>query len=132
MEQGRHILLIRRERHTLWEQTLSEALAPLGYLERVNEQEALHKFKENSYDLVIVDALDVSDAISITKQLRQAKPDTRVIIASDLRTWRLAREAFRAGAADYITKSLDKFKLLSQIEAVLKAPPPPLFADDRR
>jgi len=57
-------------------------------------------------------------------RLRAQQPEARIVIATTVPTWQRAREALRAGAADYIRKSLDEKELCSKIQAVLETPPP--------
>ncbi|MGA9349744.1 MAG: response regulator [Anaerolineae bacterium] len=88
------------------------------------EEKALQSVAESRYDLVIVDASAVGDVLSLVSRLRAQQPQTRIVVVTASPTWQRAREALRAGAADYIRKSLDGEELRSKIQAVLDAPPP--------
>ena len=115
-------LLVSNKPSTQWASILREALAPLGELCVDSEGNTLHKIPPQHYDAIIVDAGAVKDVVAITHGLRHRCPQARVIIATTSPTWKRAREALRAGATDYIRKSLDKKKLYSEIKATLSSP----------
>lgn len=117
-------LLIGRHTETQWPLVLQQALSPLGKLWIVPEEEALQAVIEGHYDLIIIDAGTVGDAALLTSHLRTHRPEARVIIATASPTWRRARKALQAGAADYIRKSLDTKELYARVQAVLKVPAP--------
>jgi DNA-binding response OmpR family regulator len=74
--------------------------------------------------VIIVDAGAVCDANELTAQLLAQRPGVCVVIATASPTWQRARQALRAGAADYIRKTLDERELRTKIEAVLRVLPP--------
>ncbi len=88
------------------------------------QDEAMPAVIQSDYDVIIIDAGEVRDAALLASRLRARWPEARVVIATASPTWRRAREALRAGATDYIRKSLDEEELRSKIQAVLDAPPP--------
>lgn len=71
--------------------------------------EALTKFNEDFYPLVIVDVrLNCGmTGIELLQQLRQARPQTSVIVITAHGTVEMAVEAMRAGAFDFVLKPLD-------------------------
>ncbi len=117
-------LLVGQETETGWPLALQQALSPLGTLHIVPEEEAIQAVTRNHYDLVILDAGHVRNAPRLTSHLRTGQPGLRVVAATASPTWQRAREALKAGAADYIRKSLDREELRAKIEAVLALPPP--------
>jgi DNA-binding NarL/FixJ family response regulator len=122
---GRYaFLLVGRTMGTQWSQVLQQALLPLGKLHIVPQDEAVPAVIQSDYDVIIIDAGEVRDAALLASRLRARWPEARVVIATASPTWRRAREALRAGATDYIRKSLDEEELRSKIQAVLDAPPP--------
>jgi len=108
-----------------WRKALQEVLASMGTLDEATENEALAQIVERDYDMIIIDAGRVGDDVRLTRQLRARRPGARIVVATDSPTWQRARSAFEAGAADYITKSLDRAALRSDLEAVLEVPAPP-------
>jgi DNA-binding NarL/FixJ family response regulator len=119
-------LLVGIQTETLWTLVLQDVLSSLGELHIVSEDEALWTVAENPYDMVIVDASAVGDVPLLVSRLRDQQPQTRVVVVTASPTWRRARETLRAGAADYIRKSLDEEDLRSKIQAVLDSPLPPV------
>jgi DNA-binding NarL/FixJ family response regulator len=102
---------------------LERALAPLGQLHIVPEEEAIRAASERTYDVVLIDAGVVQDVVRLVTHLRAQQPQLRIVVVTASPTWQQSREVFRAGAADYLRKSLDRKKLRDQILAVLEMPP---------
>jgi DNA-binding NarL/FixJ family response regulator len=125
MEVNYTFLLVGNRAKTQWALVLQQALSPLGRLHLVSEEEAVQAVVQSDYVVIIIDAGVVQDAALLTSRLRGQRPGVRVVVATASPTWRRAREALRAGAADYIRKSLDEQELHSKIQAVLERPPPP-------
>ena len=118
-------LLINGTRERRWGKVLEEALAPLGTLEVGEERDAVEIVLQQSYDVVIVDATVVKDVPLLVSRIRAQQPDARIVVATASPTWRRAREAFYAGATDYIRRSLNKEEVLSVFQAALTKTPPP-------
>jgi DNA-binding NtrC family response regulator len=117
-------MLIGKTAEAGWASVLERALSPLGNLHVVSEEEtASPLLRQYHYDVIIIDAGTVSDAVLLVSHMRAQQPEARIIIATASPTWRRAREALRVGAVDYIRKSLDEKELHSTIQAVLKLPP---------
>ena len=121
---GYMFLLVGKTTETQWSSVLKEALSPLGSLQVVSEEGAVPAVIRTHYDLVIVDAGAVRDAVLMVSRLRVQQPETRIVIATASPTWQRAREALQAGAADYVRKSLDEKGLRSKVQAVLERPSP--------
>jgi DNA-binding response OmpR family regulator len=117
-------LLIGKRTEGQWPLVLQQALSSLGELRDVSEEEAVQTVVQNHYDVVIIDAGAVRDVALLVSRLQAQRRQVRIIVATASPTWQRAREILRAGAADYIRKSLDKKELRSKIQAVLEAPPP--------
>jgi DNA-binding response OmpR family regulator len=117
-------LLIGRNTETQWPLVLQQALSSLGKLYVVPEEEALQAVVQDHYDVIIIDAGTVRDAVLLTSHVRVHRPEARVIIATASPTWQRARKALQAGATDYIRKSLDKKELHARVQAVLEVPAP--------
>jgi DNA-binding response OmpR family regulator len=76
---------------------------------------------QNEYDLIITDIiLPKMDGLDLCKQIRQAKPDTPIIMLTALGTTDDKVEGFDAGADDYLVKPFEMRELLVRIRALLK------------
>jgi len=128
----KHFLLVGTPSSSQWSSILRRALSPLGELRIASEADAPREIARKSYDAIILDAGAVRDVNTLTSLLRQGHPHARVIVATASPTWRRAREALRAGAADYIRKSLDEQELQAAIQAALLVTPPALPKSKRR
>jgi DNA-binding NtrC family response regulator len=120
-----NFLLINGIRERRWRKVLEEALAPLGTLQVGEEKDAVEVVLQQSYDVVVVDATVVKDVPLLVSRIRAQQPDARIVVATASPTWRRAREAFYAGATDYIRKSLNKEEILSAFQAALAKTPLP-------
>lgn len=119
-------LLISRPEDTTWLQVLSQALAPLGAVEAVSEEEAAERIAHYRCNAVaIVDAAAVEDVPALVSCLRRQCPESRIVVATASPTWQRARDAFQAGAVDYIRKSWDSKELLTAMKDILGRPPAP-------
>jgi len=120
-----NILLINGTREGYWRQVLEDTVAPLGTLQVGEEEEAVELVLQQSYDIVIVDATAVKDVPLLVSRIRAQRPDARIVVATASPTWTRARAAFRAGATDYIRKSLNKDELSSAFRVALAKTPSP-------
>jgi len=118
-------LLVGKAPGARWPMVLEQALAPLGQLYIVPEEKAVCVISERAYDVVLIDAGAVRDVVQLVARLRAQQPRLRIVVVTASPTWQQSREVFRAGATDYLRKSLDKKKLRDQIRAVLEMPPLP-------
>jgi len=83
-----------------------------------NGIEAIEHIGKNPTDLVILDIkMPKMDGIETLKQIKKAKPDIKVIIATGYKSVEAATEASKHGANDYIVKP---FESKSVLEAVKK------------
>jgi DNA-binding NtrC family response regulator len=119
MGQGR-FLLINGSRDHYWHAILEAAIAPLGVLQIGMEQDTAQLVRPGSFDLLIVDAAAVENIPVLLGRLRARQPDARIIVATASPTWRRAREAFQAGASDYIRKSVDLEEIRTAIQNALE------------
>ena len=64
--------------------------------------------KEKSFDIVFLDmVMPDMDGLECLKKIKKNHPETIVIILSGLQDERIAKEAIRYGAYDYLTKPFD-------------------------
>lgn len=106
-----------------WCTLLRDVLAPLGSLEVIQEESALG-CPQGCYDIIIIDAAGVREVPSMIACLRVEHPQAYVVVVTASPTWEQAREAFQAGAADYIRKSLHRGELLAVVREILSRPLP--------
>lgn len=80
-------------------------------------EEAITKFTDNSYQLVIADVrLNCNlDGVQLVKKMLFMRPQTAVIVVTAHGTVETAVEAMRAGALDFIAKPLDLNLLRQQV-----------------
>lgn len=119
------VILLINGTKPYWQKLLEEALAPLGTVQAASEEEGLELILCQSYELIIVDATTIKNVPVLVARIRAQQPNVRIVVASASPTWRRAREAFRAGATDYIPKSLNKQELLATFKNILAKVPPP-------
>ena len=124
MSEQAHFLLVNGLRDHYWKEVLEEALASLGTLQVV-EEDAIKLVPLGAYDLIIIDATAVAHVPLLVARIRAQQPDVRVIVATASPTWTRAREAFQAGATDYVRKSFDREEILFVVQAALVKVLPP-------
>ena len=99
------ILIVDDERNIRL--TLSQALEILDVETDTasNGEEALTKLKEKEFGLVLLDLhMPGVQGMEVLRQLREIRPDIRVIIITAYGTVGLAVEAMRLGAVDFVQK----------------------------
>jgi len=85
------------------------------------EEGALSLFREQAFDLCIVDLMLASgDGLTLMDQIRSIRPDVPTIILTAHGTIESAVEAMRRGAYSYLTKPFERSDLLLQIERALE------------
>lgn len=108
------ILAVGTSEEAAWLQTVSEAVQSLGEITFNTIETAFPEMKTNPYDLIIIDATAIGDDIvDLITQFHTARPCTPILVATTSPTWQRARQAFQAGAADYIRKTFSQQKLLT-------------------
>jgi len=117
------VLLVSNDEY--WIGAVKEAIAPDGFVvDTACGSTALNMIRDrstggNPYALVIVDMI-AENAHHLINQIRQEQPKIKIVAATSAPTWRLVREIYRAGAADYIIKSRDRKRLASELHTLLK------------
>jgi DNA-binding NarL/FixJ family response regulator len=89
--------------------------------EAVDGLEAVQKARQLQPDLILLDiGLPRLNGIEAARRIRELSPDSKILFVSENRSWVIAEEALRTGAAGYVVKSDAASELLPAVEAVLK------------
>ena len=123
MAEKKTILIV--DDHPLFREGLKSLLAKQSSYEVAGEagsgEEGLRKAKEIRPDLVIMDiGLPDVSGIDITRHLREALAESKVVILSMHLKIDYITKAFQAGATGYITKESATERLLECLESVSK------------
>ena len=97
--------------------TLAAFLKKEGYRveDAASGSEAIEKFKEHFFDLVITDLkMKPVNGLDVLKQIKEINPMTEVVMLTGYGTVESGVEAMKLGAYDYIQKppDLDEFRLI--------------------
>ncbi|CAN5417120.1 hypothetical protein BH10CHL1_BH10CHL1_48070 [soil metagenome] len=112
-------LLITQEIHTRWPATLQTVLADIGTLEIMCENTASQATLQN-YAIIMIDAGTISDEVALVTRLITTCPQACVIVATASPTWTRARDALKAGATDYILKSIKGNELRAKFQKIME------------
>jgi two-component system nitrogen regulation response regulator GlnG len=118
----RRILVADDEESIRW--VLSKALCKKGFTVDLasNGSEALALFRQNTYDLAVLDIkMPGVSGLELLERFHAERPATLVVIMTAETTMKNAVEAMKRGAYDYITKPFDLDVLDSIILKVQKA-----------
>ena len=108
----KQIIIISNQKDSAWVKAVTEALEPFGQVTVFLEKEAQAEIQKRSCDLILIDASTIeTDAAILIQPLHKLHSNTPIVVNTLSPTWRRAREAFMAGAVDYIRCSLDKEKI---------------------
>ena len=121
MKTPKSILIVEDEKHVSG--MIHRLLSKEGYIVDVvqNGQEALNKFKNSSYDLVISDVcMPVMGGIDLLKELRKNSYDAEVVLITGFGKINDAVEAMKHGASDYITKPVSNKELNLRVRRVFE------------
>ena len=104
--------------HELSRDLFCKALTDAGYAVRAAADglNAIRHMEETRFDVVLTDvAMPQMDGLELLTKIRDRWPDSRVVIHSDLLTWRVARLAKVEGACACLSKSPNTAELLKTI-----------------
>ena len=117
---GRSVLIVDDEKNILL--TLSQSLEVLQ-LETdtaINGEEALTKLKEKDFGLILLDLrMPGIDGMEVLRQVREIRPDIRIIMISAYGTIEVAVEAMKLGAVDFIQKPFSPEEIRALVSRVL-------------
>ncbi len=89
---------------------LKQILEKAGYDVTVfnNGEDAVKKLELESYDIIVTDLkMEGVDGMKILETAKRKNPDTRVIMITGFAETETAREAFRKGVFDFISKPVE-------------------------
>lgn len=119
----RFLYIFSTENHT-FESVLAQVLKPYGRLDTcLWDDLEMHSIED--YTLIFLDAGIIADTAesdnltSIISLIQKYSLRANIIVATTSPTWRRAKEAFQAGAVDYIHLTLDTNRLNKDMEAVI-------------
>ena len=118
---NKNFLVVTNQPKSSWVVTIKRAVSALGLLQVVSEEDLESEITRTAYDMVLIDSSAVADATRLVSHLHSALPSTPIVVAALSRSWRRTREALRAGATDYVLKSLTSEELASTIMNVLSS-----------
>jgi len=96
--------------------TLKKIFDKAGFQTRTarNAQEALKSFAEQPWDLVLADLkLPRRDGLSLLEELRELRPDAKVVIMTAYGDQGTQQDALSRGAFAYLDKPVSRGELLS-------------------
>lgn len=104
--------------------TLSMLLRGAGYSvdEAADGNQASEMGAAESYDLVLTDLrLGTPDGMAVLRAIKEAQPQTEVLVMTAYGTIESAVEAMRLGAFDYLQKPFSEPELLLKVEKALES-----------
>jgi len=114
------LLIVDDEKNILL--TLSQSLEVLQ-LETdtaTNGEEALAKLKEKEFRLILLDLrMPGMDGMEVLRQVREIRPDIRIIMITAYGTIELAVEAMKMGAVDFIQKPFSPEEIRELVSRVM-------------
>ena len=118
--EGKPVLIVDDEKNILL--TLSQSLEALQLKTdtAMNGEEALAKLKEKEFGLILLDIrMPGMDGMEVLRQVREIRPDIRVIMITAYGTVGLAVEAMKLGAVDFIQKPFSPEEIRELVSRVL-------------
>ncbi len=102
--------------------TLSQALETLGAEidTAANGEEALSKLKNKEFGLILLDIrMPGMDGMEVLRQVREVRPDIRVIMITAYGTVESAVEAMKQGAVDFLQKPFGPEEIREMVSRVM-------------
>lgn len=115
------ILLVENSGADYWRKLVSQASAELADVDVTNLQDYLRMLEAEPYDYVILDAT-LDGLNDLIRSVLHINVGARVLVITTSPTWQRAREAFRAGATDYVYRMADR-KLMTTLRDTLQQGP---------
>ena len=103
---------------------LKDIISTLGspvFIEAVDGQDAIDKYKESNPDLVFLDiVMPKKDGNAAIREIMEFDSEANIIIASSVGTQSQLKLALEAGAKDFIQKPLDKDQVVKVVSKFLE------------
>lgn len=103
---------------------LKDIISTLGspvFIEAVDGQDAIDKYKESNPDLVFLDiVMPKKDGNAAIREFMEFDSEANIIIASSVGTQSQLKLALEAGAKDFIQKPLDKDQVVKVVSKFLE------------
>ena len=103
---------------------LKDIISTLGspvFIEAVDGQDAINKYKESKPDLVFLDiVMPKKDGNAAIREIMEFDSEANIIIAFSVGTQSQLKLALEAGAKDFIQKPLDKDQVLKVVSKFLE------------
>ena len=118
--ESKPILIVDDEKNI--RMTLSQSLESLGVETDMagNGEEALTKLKEKDFGLILLDIrMPGMDGMEVLRQVREVRPDIRIIMITAYGTIESAVEAMKLGAVDFLQKPFDPEEIRELVSRVL-------------
>lgn len=88
--------------------------------EAANGQEAIDRYAEFKPDACTLDlVMPEYNGLHALRGIMELDPDACVVVVSALEQTRVLKEAFRAGAADFIVKPFDRANLIATLDQLV-------------
>lgn len=85
--------------------------------------EAFEKLNTDPFDLAIIDIfMPYMTGLEVVRAVRRKGLGTKIIVVTGLATAEVAKEAFRAGAQDFLEKPLIVHSIINTVQSFLKEP----------
>ena len=123
---SKSILLVTSEPHPASQQVLAD----LGVIQISSADEAAEPGGQASYDLVVVD--DQPSTVELVARFHDRYPKLPIVVLNSDRSWERARDAWRAGATNVVSKQPDDHELSQAVKQILGLTERSiLFVDDK-
>jgi DNA-binding NtrC family response regulator len=110
---SKSILLVTSEPHPASQQVLAD----LGAIQISSADEAAKTGGQASYDLVVVD--DQPSTVELVAKFHDRYPKLPIVVLNSDRSWQRARDAWRAGATNVVSKQPDDAELSQAVKQIL-------------
>ena len=103
----RRLLLLTDPPESTWANDLTDALDAFFAVEKRTSRELRQGLEVTGSDLIVIDATSVGEVPSLIALLRRQDREVPIVVSTASPTWNQARDAFLAGATDYVHRSSD-------------------------